>query len=169
MHLAKSFCTAWKKSDYRVLNTTEMLWCFVWLAGIGNEKEIHVGFRLQNTTKFWFLKPDFWNWNICSSNNKAPGSLLCLFLLPLSFTGCPGLEIRSSSPWSDLPVVISGGISDRFSSHLYPCVTDVAEQHSVENAPTLAYQYNAMGWWCLWAWSLFYRKGSNSKRQRRWR
>lgn len=91
---------------------------------------------------------------MCSSNNKVPGSLLFLFLLPLAFTGCPGLEICSSSPRSDLPVVVSGGVSDRFSSHLHPCVTDVAEQHSVENAPTLAYRHNATGWWCLWAWFL---------------
>ena len=102
-----------------------------------------------------------------SSINKVLGSLLFLFVLPLSFPGCPRLEICSSSPGSDLPVVISGGVSHGFSSHLYPCITDVAEQHFVENAPTVAYKYNAKGWWCLRAWSLLYRMGSNSKNEGR--
>lgn len=64
-------------------------------------------------------------------------------------------------------MVISGSVSDGFSSHLHPCVTDVAEQHFVENAPTVAYnKYNAKGWWCLRASSLLYRMGSNSKEGR---
>lgn len=47
-------------------------------------------------------------------------------------------------------MVISGSVSDRFGSHLYPCVTDVAEQHFVENAHIAAYnKYNAKGWWGL--------------------
>lgn len=47
-------------------------------------------------------------------------------------------------------MVIPGGVSDGFSSHLHPCITDVAEQHFVENAPTLTYNKpNDMGWWCL--------------------
>lgn len=47
-------------------------------------------------------------------------------------------------------MVISGGVSDGFNSDLYPCVTDVAEQHFVDSAPTVAYnKYKAKGWWCL--------------------
>lgn len=64
---------------------------------------------------------------MCSGINKVLGSSLFLFALPLSFPGCPRLEICSSSPGSNLPMVISGGVSDGFGSHLYPCVTDVAE------------------------------------------
>lgn len=109
----------------------------------------------------------FFIWNICSSINKVLGSLLFLFVFPFSFPGSPRLEICSSSPGSDLPVVISGGVCDGFSSHLYPCVTDVAEQHFVENAPMVAHkEYNAEEWWCVWAWSLLYQIGSNSKNKR---
>lgn len=62
-----------------------------------------------------------------SNTNNVLASLLFLFAFPLSFTGCPRLEICSSSPGSNLPVVIPGGVSGGFSSHLHPCVTDVAE------------------------------------------
>lgn len=34
-------------------------------------------------------------------------------------------------------MVISGGVSDGFSSHLYPCIKDVVEQHFVENTPAV--------------------------------
>lgn len=89
-----------------------------------------------------------------------------MFILPLSFPGCTRLEVCSSSPGSDLPVVISGGVSDGFSSHLYPCITDVVEQHFVENTPSVTYnKYSAKGRWCPGAWSLLYKRGSSSKNE----
>lgn len=51
-------------------------------------------------------------------------------------------------------MVISGGICDGFSSHLYPCITDVVEQHFVENTPAVTYnKYSAKGWTVV-LWSL---------------
>ncbi|XP_030114299.4 neuronal acetylcholine receptor subunit beta-3 isoform X2 [Taeniopygia guttata] len=82
--------------------------------------------------------------------------------------GCTRLEVCSSSPGSDLPVVISGGVSDGFSSHLHSCITDVAEQHFVENTPPVTYnKYSAKGRWCLGAWPLLYKRGSSSKNKGR--
>lgn len=51
-------------------------------------------------------------------------------------------------------MAVSGGVSDGFSSHLYPCITDVVEQDFVENIPAVAYsKYSAKGWTVV-PWSL---------------